>query len=178
MGEKQKENWEKQVREKEIPTFAISLARARALARHFSFWPCDEDSCFSTSWEICCKFPFAVQCSATHDLNKIRKSKSRMKSRTKSRRNVSTLLEAFPIMTPFALRYRFPKTFQPYIMFFLIFNNFFAANWLLSLTKDQKKKLWKFWPDFVDSNLDVSTSRNSEWKDVLELTTLHTTFRH
>ena len=28
-----------------------------------------------------------------------------------------------------------------------------------------EKKLWKFWPDFVDSSLDVSTSRNSEWKD-------------
>ena len=97
MGEKQKEKWEKQVREKETPTFTISLARARALARLFSFWPCDEDSCFSTSWEICCKFPFAVQCSARHDLNKIRKSKSRMKSWTKSRRNVSTLLEAFPM---------------------------------------------------------------------------------
>lgn len=49
MGGKQKEKWEKQVREKETPTFTISLARARALARLFSFWPCDEDSCFSTS---------------------------------------------------------------------------------------------------------------------------------
>ena len=48
MGEKQKEKWEKQVREKGTPTFSISLARARALARLFSFWPCDEDSCFST----------------------------------------------------------------------------------------------------------------------------------
>lgn len=57
-------------------------------------------------------------CSSRHDLNKIRKSKSWMKSRTKARRNVSTLLEAFPIMTPFALRYRFPKTFSHISHFF------------------------------------------------------------
>ena len=67
-------------------------------------------------------------CSARGDLNKIRKSKSRMKSPTKSRRNVSTLQEVFPIMTPFALRYRFPKTFQPDLAFFLIFCNSFATN--------------------------------------------------
>ena len=126
MGEKQKEKWEKQVREKEI----FHDFFGSGLGSHVSFlflavwW----DSCFSTSWEICCKFPFAVQCSARHDLNKIRKSKSRMKSRTKSRRNVSTLLEAFPIMTPFALRYRFPKTFQLDVAFFLIFCNSFATN--------------------------------------------------
>ena len=67
-------------------------------------------------------------CSARRDLNKIRKSKSRMKSPTKSRRNVSALQEAFPIETPFALRYRFPKTFEPYLAFFLIFCISFAAN--------------------------------------------------
>ena len=119
MGEKRRKSGKNKLEKKKY--FTISSARAWTLTCLFSFWPCDEDSCFSTSWEICCKFPFAVQCSARHDLNKIRKSKSRMKSRTKSRRNVSTLLEAFPIMTPFALRYRFPKTFQPYLMFFLIF---------------------------------------------------------
>ena len=60
MGQKQKEKWEKQVREKETPTFTISSARARALTRLFSFWPFDEHSCFLTAWEICSKFPFAV----------------------------------------------------------------------------------------------------------------------
>lgn len=34
-------------------------------------------------------------CGARRDLNKLRKSKSRMKSRTKARRNVSTLLRPF-----------------------------------------------------------------------------------
>ena len=60
--EKQKEKWAKQAREKETLTFAISSARARALSRLFSFWPCDEDSSFSASCEICYKFPFVVQC--------------------------------------------------------------------------------------------------------------------
>ena len=60
--EKQKEKWEKQAREKETLTFTILSARARAFSRLFSFWPCDEDSCFSTCCEICYKFPFVVQC--------------------------------------------------------------------------------------------------------------------
>ena len=92
------------------------ISSARALSRLFSFWPFDEDSCFSTSSEICYKFPLLS--SARRDLNKIRKSKSR----TKARRNVSTLLEALPITTHFAPRYRFPKMFLPYVAsFFNIF---------------------------------------------------------
>ena len=58
--EKQKGKWAKQAREKVTLTFTISSARA--LSRLFSFWPCDEDSCFSTSCEICYKFRFVVQC--------------------------------------------------------------------------------------------------------------------
>ena len=76
--EKQKEKWAKQAREKE--TLTLTISSARALSRLFSFWPCDEDSCFSTSCEICL--------------------------RTKARRNISTLQETFPIMTPFVLRFK------------------------------------------------------------------------
>ena len=58
--EKQKEKRAEQAREKE--TLTLTISSARALSRLFSFWPCDEYSCFSTSCEICYKFPLVVQC--------------------------------------------------------------------------------------------------------------------
>lgn len=44
------------------------ISSARALSRLFSFWPFDEDSCFSTSSEMCYKFPLLS--SARRDLKK------------------------------------------------------------------------------------------------------------
>ena len=57
--ENHKEKWAKQAREK--GTLTSTISSARALSRLFSFWPCDEDSLFSTSCELCYKFPFVVQ---------------------------------------------------------------------------------------------------------------------
>ena len=45
------------------------ISSPQALSRHFSFWPFDEDSCFSTSSEICFKFPLFS--SARRGLNKM-----------------------------------------------------------------------------------------------------------
>ena len=64
--------------------------------------------------------------------------------------NVNTLLEAFPIMTPFALQYRLLKIFfTAHPALFPDFP-FLFLGWLvliLSLTKEQKKntKFWKFY---------------------------------
>ena len=117
--EKQKEKWAKRAREKETLAFTISSA--------FSLFGRVMKTLVS---QRLAKYVInsLLLCSARRDLNKIRKSKSRMKSPTKSRRNVSTLQEAFPIMTPFALRYRFPKTFRSDLVCFLIFCNSFATN--------------------------------------------------
>ena len=117
--EKQKEKWAKRAREKETLAFTISSA--------FSLFGRVMKTLVS---QRLAKYVInsLLLCSARRDLNKIRKSKSRMKSPTKSRRNISTLQEAFPIMTPFALRYRFPKTFRSDLVCFLIFCNSFATN--------------------------------------------------
>ena len=116
--EKQKEKWAKQAREKVKLTFTISSA--------FSLFGRVMKTLVS---QRLAKYVInsLLLCSARRDVNKIRKSKSRMKSPTKSRRNVSTLQEAFPIMTPYALRYRFPKTFQPDLAFFFNISQFFRG---------------------------------------------------
>lgn len=119
MGEKQKEKWEKKAREKETPSRFLRLG----LLRIFTLFGRLMKTLVSQRLEIYVVNSLLL-CSARHDLNKMRKSKSWMKSRTKGRRNVSTLLEAFLIMAPFALRHRFPKTFQPYLAFFKYFTIF------------------------------------------------------
>ena len=90
--EKQMVKWAKQAREKETLTLTISSAWALSRSLFLAVW-----------WRLLF----------------LSKKICKSNSRTKARGNVNTLLEAFPIMTPYALRYRFTKTFVlPLLAFF------------------------------------------------------------
>ena len=147
------------------------ISSARALSRLFSSWPFDEDSFLSTSCEICYKFPFVMQCKTWFKQN------MQIEIPDESPRKLQHSAEGLSDYDTFRSSAQVPLTSLLAISR-VIFNilNFFSRqikrySLLLTVTKEQKTKFLKFWPDFVDSNLNVSTSLNSKWKDVIELTT-------
>ena len=99
------------------------------------------NSSFSTFSERCQQFPLVVQCKKTKYANQ-------------------DISEAFPIMTPSALQYRFAETFfQRRLSCFFGILHFFRQiklNCFFSL-KSGKTKFWKSWPDLLTVNLTCRT---------------------
>ena len=138
----------KQAREKKNST-TISLAQAPS--RLFSFWPFDEDPYFSTFCEMWWKFHFAVSCKTQCKQNM--QIEIETKACGKPKHSGGSLFDWHLSYLSTGSNESF---FYSYLVFLLRFCFFFPGklNKLTSLTREQKDENLKFWPDFVDSNLN------------------------